>query len=70
MTKCQNCRSKAKYLIGSLRCELAGLPKWLWLCDSCERKVADENAQINISATLAHMTVAEYVERHKEVSNA
>jgi len=69
MNKCEGCRNKAKFFIGSLKRELEGKPKWLDLCDSCEKEIADENAQVNIQASKANMTVAEYVEKNKEVKD-
>ena len=42
----KGCNNRARFYIGSLKRELEGLFKWLWLCNSCERKVAEENGLI------------------------
>ena len=56
------CKNEARFLICSLRSEVYGEAKWLYVCDECEKRLAAENAQVIRLAKRRDMSVAEYVE--------
>lgn len=66
--RCQNgnCQQRAKYFSGSLKREMEGKEKFQWLCDSCEKAEAAENATVRREAEDEDMSVIEYVEVHRK----
>ena len=56
------CNNEARFLIRSLRSEVYGEAKWLYVCDECEKRLAAENAQVFRLAKRKGMSVAEHVE--------
>lgn len=58
-----NCPSKAYYLIGSLKREMRGQSKFLHVCETHERAIAEENGEITVQAKEAGMTTIENVSR-------
>lgn len=62
--RCQGegCNNRADYFIGSLKRELEARSKWLWVCNQCEKLIAEENILIINMARARLMTVADYIE--------